>query len=63
MGSILEVGSEQLRKWNINKKKKCLTVQNILTVSHFYCIVQEEIEMTNGHKLNMRKEAKKDMMV
>ena len=22
MGSILEVGSEQLRKWNINKKKK-----------------------------------------
>ena len=22
MGSILEVGSEELRKWNINKKKK-----------------------------------------
>lgn len=34
-----------------------------MTVSHFYCIVQEEIKMTNGHKLNMRKEAKKDMMV
>ena len=34
-----------------------------MTVSHFYCIVQEEIKMTNSHKLNMRKEAKKDMMV
>ena len=58
MGSILEVGSEQLRKWNINKKKKRLTVQNILTVSHFYCIVQEEIKMTNGHKKDIRKGAK-----
>ena len=31
---------------------------NILTVSHFYCIVQEGIKMTNGHKRNIRKEAK-----